>query len=48
VARIDARADEVVIGELERPAQRRETLRLGLHELRHRDTRNVGRLDILQ
>jgi hypothetical protein len=48
VARIDARADEVVVGELKRPTQRREALRLGLDEVRHRHARTVGGHHVLQ
>ncbi len=48
VARVTARADEVVVGELERFAKCGKALCLRIHELRDRHARSGGRLDVLQ
>ena len=48
VPRIDARADEVVVRERERVAQRGEPLRLRVHELRDGQTGLGGGLHVLQ
>jgi hypothetical protein len=48
VPRVDARADEVVVGELERLAQRGEAVGLPANEVRHGQPGGLCRLDVLQ